>query len=536
MNVRSGYSGFARCHTKVGSTRFVQVSAMSVLANRMCVALFASLVCAACAIGADDLTSPTPIEGIKQVFTDPVDDMALRRTDDDAGVDPLTGNWPELSYATLGRWAPTDAFADPYFGDYSTNGGFFRLDIVLAGLVNPPGEVTAPYDPTQYGPNPLFGSLELDMDANENTGGDTDQPYLGYNANVARWGGMPQGTRFVDRISIDGEPWGGTFGALPATYRSGQEFFVVFQGDFINSIDKVVGNPDSVFEEDETWLVNGALLWRASGYVPITYAGGYQPDVTLRFRHSTASDTTTISLVYPLDNDAHAELYNDWPVQGFNFSSSDANSVHEAMWDLNLSGYDPPPGTAGHAYRPLLDDWASQDPLNHLDPWDWRCTILFGTTLDAVAQGGEVFAWTDAWPNVVVGDFNGDALVTKTDLQMLTDYITTHDGEAGYDADGLVNQQVDRISFSDRFSMHDGDYDGLVTTNGFPVQGPCDYDNDGDVDLEDFRAFQVCYSTQPLDPQVLANVGCLDAFDDVGDLDIDLDDFAIFGSVFNGPG
>jgi len=281
--------------------------------------------------------------------------------------------------------------------------------------------------------------------------------------------------------------------------------------------------------------VNGALLWRASGYVPITYAGGYQPDVTLRFRHSTASDTTTISLVYPLDNNAHAELYGTTP-EGNNFSSTDANSVHEAMWDLNLSGYDPPPGTAGHAYRPLLDDWASQDPLNHLDPWDWRCTALFGTALQSQAQGGEVFAWTDAWPNVIANDFNGDGLVTKTDRQILSDYITAHDGEAGYDADGQVNQEIDRVDFSDRFSMHDDDYDGLVSTNGFPEQGPCDYDNDGDVDLDDYRAFQVCYSTTPLDPEVLANVGCLDAFDDDEDLNVDLDDYVIFVSVLNGPG
>ena len=85
-----------------------------------------------------DVTDPNPIAGTKQAFVDPADDMALRRTDDDSGVDPLTGNWPELSYVTLGRWAPTDAFSDPYFGDYSTNGGFCRLDIVLASLVPRP--------------------------------------------------------------------------------------------------------------------------------------------------------------------------------------------------------------------------------------------------------------------------------------------------------------------------------------------------------------------------------------------------------------
>ncbi|MCP4593993.1 MAG: hypothetical protein GY842_24945 [bacterium] len=487
-----------------------------------------------------DVTDSSPITGAKQVFMDPADDMALRRTDDDPSVDPLTGNWPELRYATLGHWIPADAGADPYFGVYSTNGDcntncdFFRLDMVFDGLVNPPGEVAVPYNPTQYGPNPLFGWVELDIDANENTGGDTDQPSLGYSANVARWGGMPQGTRFVDRISADGEPWGGTFGALPATYRSGQEFFLIFQGDFYASADCVDGNSNGAFESGETWTLGGDFFWRAPGYDPITYALLYRPYVTIRFKHSIIEDATMVSFVYPLDNTAHAALYGSTR-ESHNFSSSDANSINEAMFDLNLAGYDPPPGTSGHAYRPLLEDWGSQDPLDHLDPWNWRCTFLFGTVLDSVAQGGEALVWTDAWPNVVADDFNGDGLVTKTDLQMLTDYITTHDGEANYDADGQVNRQIDRASFSDRFSMHDGDYDGLVTTNGFPVQDACDYDNDDYVDLEDFRAFQACYSTTPLDPEVLANVGCLDAFDDNGDLDVDLNDFAVFRSVLNGP-
>ena len=520
--------------------RFKPVPAFrAMLRSVICAGLF----CVMPALADDppgDVTDPTPIEGAKQVFMDPQDDLALRRTDDDPSVDPLTGNWPELRYATLGHWIPVDAYADPYFGNYSTNGDcntncdFLRLDMVFDGLLNPPGDVNGTYTPAQYGLNPLFGWVEIDMDANSNTGGDTDQPEIMYCANVARWGGMPQGTRFVDRISIDGEPWSGTFGALPATYRSGEEFFLLFQGDYIGSIDKVVGDTDNVFEEDETWLVNGALLWGAPGYVYVTYGGGYQPDVTIRFRHSTADGATTLSFVYPLDNQAYAELYDDWPVQDYNFSYFDANSVDEALWDLEISADDPP--YPSHPNNPLLEGWATQDRQNHLDPWGWRCTVLFGTALQSQAQGGERFAWTDAWPNVVVNDFNGDGLVTKTDRLMLSDYIAAHDGEMDYDADGMENGEIDRETFSNRFSMHDDDYDGLVSTNGFPVQGPCDYDNDGDVDLDDFRAFQVCYSMTPLDPEVLANVGCLDAFDDDGDLNVDLDDYVIFVSVMNGPG
>ncbi|MCK4658537.1 MAG: hypothetical protein KAV82_03355 [Phycisphaerae bacterium] len=481
-----------------------------------------------------DLADPTPIKGVKQVFMDAADDMALHRTDADPSVDPVIGNWPELDYATLGRWAPTDAFADPYFGNYSTNGGFFRLDMVFCELLNPLGDVNGLYDPIQYGINPVFYWVEFDMDANEETGGDTEEPHLGYDDNIARWGGIPQGERFRDRINTDGEPWSGDFNAVPATHRSGQEFALFCQGDHFYNIDRIEGDADEIFEAGETWIVGGDFFWRARGYDPITYSTLYRPYITVRFKHSIADDVTTVSFVYPLDNDAHAELYGE-PPEGIDFFAGNANSIHEAMYDLNLSAGDPPPGTSYHTYRPLLAQWEDQDPLDHLDPWNWRCTMLFGTALDEVAQGGKIVAWTDAWPDIAPGDFNGDGLVSKTDRQMLSSYIVAHDGELGYDADEEINNQIDRASFSDRFSVHDIDYDGLVSISGFPEQDPCDYDNDGDVDLEDYQAFQKCYSTQPLNPEVLANVGCIDAFDDNGDLDVDLGDYTVFVSVLNNP-
>jgi len=526
----------------------VQTNAVSSLGTLLCSAVCAGLFLVVPALADDppgDVTDATPIEDIKQVFIDPVDDMALRRTDDDPSVDPLTTNGPELLCATLGRWVPVDAYADPYFGNYSTNGEcdtngeFLRLDMVFDGLFNPPGDLIG-YAPTKYGPNPLFGWVELDMDTNAETGGETEEPDLGYNANVARWGGMPQGAWFEDRISIDGEPWSGDFEEIPATHRSGLEFMLLFHGNYMHDIEEYVeGNTNNVFEEGETWIIGGDFFWRAPGYDPITYTLGYRPHVTIRFKHSIVDDATTVSFVYPLDNLAHARLYNDWPAQDNDFTGGNANSVYEALSDLRISADNPwpgPPPWQEHDNWPLLVQWATQDPLDHLNPWDWRCTMLFGTGLEQYPVGGGVHVWTDAWPNVVVNDFNGDGLITKTDRQLLNDYVTAHDGETGYDADGMVNQEIDREAFSNRFSMHDDDYDGLVSTNGFPEQGPCDYDNDGDVDLDDYRAFQVCYSTTALDPEVLVNVGCLDAFDDNNDLDVDLDDYVIFVSVMNGPG
>jgi hypothetical protein len=58
-----------------------------------------------------------------------------------------------------------------------------------------------------------------------------------------------------------------------------------------------------------------------------------------------------------------------------------------------------------------------------------------------------------------------------------------------------------------------------------------DFDNDGDVDLDDFSGFQYCFDgpNRPLrDPA--CGVADLD-----GDNDVDLSDFSVFQACFNGP-
>ena len=481
-----------------------------------------------------DTAEPTAIDGTKQVFLDPPDDMSLHRTDDEPEIPTLSGNWPEMIFATLGRWAPVDPHDNAYLGEFSATGGFLRLDLVFAGLLNPPGELIGNYYPEEYGPNPLIGWVDFDVDANADTGGDTEQPETGYTWNVARWGGLPQGQHFTDRITMDGEPWSGVFGATPLTYRSGADFRLLFHGTYLDTIEQhVTGDTNDQFEAGETWIMAGPVLWRNRGYDLITYAGAYEVLVRVRFAHSLVTDRTTVTLVYPLDNYAHAALY-DVPYEEPDFISAGVNSIHEALWDLQVSA-DDPPGSPKPQYRPLMADWAFQEPTDHLNPAAWRCTFLFGTGLEE--NSGYGVAHTEAWPNVVQHDFNGDGLVSATDELLLTDYIAGHDGEAGYDDDGVVNGTVSRVSFASLFSVHDADYDGLVTADGFPSQAVADYDNDGDVDLADVQAMQHCFTGagETLDPLLLENVGCLDAFDG-GDLDIDLDDYSVLLSVLTGPG
>ena len=75
---------------------------------------------------------------------------------------------------------------------------------------------------------------------------------------------------------------------------------------------------------------------------------------------------------------------------------------------------------------------------------------------------------------------------------------------------------------------------GFKLTGGFwaaalPLPGDCD--GDGDVDLQDFLAFQTCY-TGP-GGTIEPGCGCAD-FDDDGD--VDLTDFLAFQTAYTGPG
>ena len=528
---------------------------MSVSVRHVAWALLASLPgvvfapAEASAAWSEEITIPDPIPLVKRVGVDGEQDAQARWTEVTTDGFPGTdANLPDLLYATLGCWAPDDPPNDPYTGIYTASGGFLRLDLVFPGLLNPPGPVGASYEPMLYGTNPLFGWVEFDMDANEETGGDTAQPELGYNANAARFGGMPQGERFMGRVGTDGLPWDREdFDAVPAIHRSGEEFSLRLEGEWIIEIDFVIDDGDGIFEEGEEWVLGGYFFWRASGYEPLTYAQVYAPWVTIRFGHSLDDNTTTVSFVYPLDNAAHALMYDAERDSGeskqsepMDFFDWNANSVLEALTDLNLSAIDPPSGTEDHEHRPLLIQWADQDPVDHLNPWYWRTTMLFGTALESAPLEGGAYVWTDIRPNVVVGDFNGDGLVSATDSQMLADFLAQHDADPLYDAGGEPwgepDGEIVLLDFAFRFSIFDGDYDGLVPdAGGLPFQGPCDYYNDGDVDLMDYQAFQFCFSLTPLDPDDVDDVGCLDAFDPNGDSYVNLVDFGVCFTLLDGP-
>ncbi len=57
-----------------------------------------------------------------------------------------------------------------------------------------------------------------------------------------------------------------------------------------------------------------------------------------------------------------------------------------------------------------------------------------------------------------------------------------------------------------------------------------DLDHDGDIDIDDFAAFSLCFNgaARP------AGSGCLSQADIDADGDVDIDDFAAFSVCFNG--
>jgi len=98
----------------------------------------------------------------------------------------------DLTELSVAAWSPFEPQSDLFLGEFDADGQFLRLELVLNGLVNPPGPAD-PFDfqPFRYGDHPVYGFIEIDMDADADTGGELDAPQYRYLGNVARFGGHP---------------------------------------------------------------------------------------------------------------------------------------------------------------------------------------------------------------------------------------------------------------------------------------------------------------------------------------------------------
>lgn len=444
------------------------------------------------------------------IMSDPDDDAVIRRTDlgGDGPIDPQTQRLPDIIEIRLGRFTPTAPHIDRFEGVWDIAGAFARVDIVLDDLINPPGPLAFDplfpvYDPFLYGPNPIFGYIEFDLDGDENTGGELKSPDLRYLGNVARFSGLPIETRFFNRAAQDDSAFDDDITTAPFVDRSGEEFHIPLIGEEIEQIqvkqEKPGGNP-AIFEEGETWWVGGEMFHRAHGFEDFSLLcfpreGKYQPSLPLLFHHDPSSDTTTISLVYPLQNAGSAALVSPTePVQPNNGCAQAAgggveqNSIEEALDDLQFSA------TNAKAFDRMLPDfqliagWEFNSIAGSLDPATWRVAALVGTAFAVSQSGSSRFIWTDVFPNPCVGDFNNDGLVDNADVVMLNAFIALLDGDSSFDTDNnATNGSLTWQGYARNFSLFDTNYDGFVDATDAIVAGDMDLNQLVDMaDVDDF--------------------------------------------------
>ncbi|MCC6285365.1 MAG: hypothetical protein IT439_08705 [Phycisphaerales bacterium] len=402
------------------------------------------------------------------VHTDPAGDAALRRTDlgNDGAVPP--GHLPDVLEVRLSGWLP-GSIADSFSGA-TTPGDMahvFRLDVVFAGLVNPSGPVGLGgegFDPLLFGPKPLVGFFELDIDDEKNTGGEligeATQHVL---ANVARFGGVPYDSD-DDRVATSAEDYDFVFSSDPQFERSGDDFTLVLCGcETPQIVGRTGGNQDDVFEEGETWVVRGRFFERARGYAPASGVFGgsdfgfYDPVVNLRFSHSIADDRTTVSLVFALDMSGAATLTGQ-PQQAMDSIidlGGNHASIEEAVADLiNAAGQ-----SWSDPVRAYIRDWRDRDSDEHLDPTDWKVQFIVGTPYAAEAES--LYAWTDAGLDLTPGDFDGSGDVGPPDRAGFDAALAELDG-CPSDGDGAPNGRFQIVDFGYNFSLYDVNADGVV--------------------------------------------------------------------------
>jgi hypothetical protein len=278
-----------------------------------------------------------------RVWNDAAGDAVVRRTDSaNAGVLNPLARLPDVVSIRLSGWQSPTAATDPYTGSVAPDPAhLMRLDVTFVGVVNPPGPVTAGnYNPFRFGNSPVYGFVDLDVDRDRDTGGELGSAARSrFLANVGRFGWLPHESSLGERGAKWADQVDGLYATLPQYERSGEDFALVLCGCFDPVVVSEGGNGNGVFEAGETWVVQGRFFQRAAGYQQASFAFGgsqaglYDPIVRLRFSHSTATDRTTVSLVYALDGVGAGQLLG-LPSQPVNSNVGDASFVLEALSDL----------------------------------------------------------------------------------------------------------------------------------------------------------------------------------------------------------
>lgn len=419
---------------------------------------------------------PARADDDPEVHIDGGGDALLRRTDfgNDGLVDPRS-LLPDLLSITIGGWSSDNPPVNPWVGgwDEPDDAQVMRVDVTFDGLLNPPGPIGltgGEYNPLLYGPSPVYGFIEFDVDRDVDTGGEIDGVQYRILANAGRFGGTLShglGSRSaVTRDDLDDDLL-----TEPLVERSGAEFALSLCGcQRILSIDTRNDPTPATFDAGDEWILRGRFFVRSHPFADYSFVfggskpGEYDPIVDLRFAHNRNTDRTTVSLIFALTNTGAGRLRGEMPQQ-LNGNVGDQVSILEAIDDLRftaLTTQDPGRGTSFD----LLREWGDNNHSNlvdFLDPTDWRVNAIVGTTYAVQQDDSALYVWTDVGPDFTTGDLNGDDVVNPGDQNELLTWIQTFDG-TGLDGDGIENGQVYLSFFAEDFCLYDLDYDGGINT------------------------------------------------------------------------
>lgn len=434
------------------------------------------------------------------LWLDPVGDADFRRTDigNDGllpPVDPI-----DLISVELNSWSTPTPTTDPYTGWPVSHGHLFRMRLEFDGLVSPPGPLGiglagGTHDPFRFGPRPVYGFIDLDVDEDKSTGGElwsvAQNRFL---ANVARFGTTPRGS-ISERVAVWGRDINSNFNSEPQFERSGAEFAFVLCGCWEPTIVSQTGDADGEFDEGETWIIRGRFFERAISFASLSgFWGGsdfgqFDPLVNVRWRHDEAVDRTIVELVFPLDMQGAALLAGQ-PVEPEDSSLSNHTSFREALADLVDNA-----GFAGGHLRTLWREWESQNPSDLLAPGEWKVTALIGTTY-ASSQVDARYVWTDVGFDLTRGDVNGDGAADALDRTRVNAFIAQYDGSS-WDCDGALDGRVTLCDFAGNFCLYDFNSDGVIDACDAGTLGHgADLNNDGLVNFFDVSIFLQAFSSQ----------------------------------------
>lgn len=461
-------------------------------------------------------------------LTDSGGDASIRRTDtlgsepDGQLLNPDQVQAPiDLRRVVIGNWQianPAMTPADPsnqFMGSFvssQTDNRLLCVQIQLYGLVNPPGALGSgghPYEPFAFGPRPVYGFVDLDVDHDRRTGGDlTDRAFFRFLANAARFGSRVSeswGSNGVIESSQLDLPFGDP--TRPVFEASGAEFSVVLCGcePLAPVWPAAATESGAQFTSGSTWVLEGRVFQRASGFRDASRiawmtrpeaAGLYDPVVRCQFSHDLATDRTTISIVYPT-NAAGVQLLDGLasPPAFNNRVEEDGNHgcVQEALRDLTGNPNSVPFGSLARELTQELWELSSSE-LNELDKvTDWRIqSAMVGTAYPAPQGPLSLFVWTDIAPEVESrGDLDSDGMVTGSDRQALAARVLSQDA-----LDGATDCAITITGWPLNFSTMDINFDGQIDRTdadllspGSGICCPADFNGDDVVSVQDIFDF-----------------------------------------------